>query len=670
MLSHFIDLSNYQIVEVKLNWWLVVLSVTFAIVAIYTALSLNERSKNYSFLNRNTWIAGTSFAMAYGIWSMHYMGMIAFLLPVEMSYHLGLTIGSMVPIILSSYLAFYLINQSKLTFVKSVVFSIFMSSGVLLMHWMGMLSMQADLMHHMDYSGIAVSFLMSFLGFFVLCSFYQHLHKEKVRILISVIVGVAVSSTHYIAKFSMIYYVEKDAVLMNELFVSMERLFLALFLTAGLLSMAGFLIVWTVYDFYIVGKSKEIDPITQLPNNQQLLKNLKRKHYTQMAIFKFLDLTSINRSYGYHVGDLYVQHVSNIVKRMDSKSVDVYRVTSNQFLLATERKDSLFKEKLNLIIPSFYEPFVAGEISSKVTGVCGYVSIANTDEELMDCISSIMRCTTLPNDFSVVEYDKDAHNVDLQFEVLQSVNKAMVDRDLFLVYQPKINSHTGQLEGAEALLRWQHKSLGFLNPGQFIPILEMNHKMGEVTNWIIGEVCAQLKKWDDMGANMPHISVNIPGDYLTSPLLIDSVKYNTEKFNIAPERLELEITETSFVENLEKGMRAVNAFRDQGFNVALDDFGTGLSSLSYLRQMQITTLKIDKSFVDHIPTSEKDTAIFLAIVSLGQSLKLKVVVEGVETKEQVDFINEHCKQPIIQGYYFSRPLKVTEIERDYLSLLK
>lgn len=666
MFSHFIDLSNYQIVEVKLTWWLVVLSVLFAIIATYTALSLYERSKNYSFLDRKTWILGASFAMAYGIWSMHYMGMMAFLLPVKITYHIGLTIGSMIPIVVSSYLAFYLINQSKLTFVKSFIFSGFMSLGVSTMHWLGMLSMQSDLMHQMNYSGIVVSYLVSFIGFLVLCSFYQHLHKEKIRIVVSLVVGLAVSATHYIAKFSMVYYASKDTVFLEQLVISSDRLFLAAFLTAGLLSMTAFLIVWTLYDFYIIGKSKEIDSITQLPNNQQLLKNIQHKNYSQMAVLKFFDLTSINRSYGYHIGDLYVQYVANIVKRMASKSVDIYRVTSNQFLLATERTDPSFKEKLNVIIQNFYEPFVAGDISSKVTGVCGYASTALTDEDLMDCITAIMRCTTLPDDFSIVHYDKNEHDVDLQFEVLKSVNKAMEDRDLYLVYQPKINSQTGRLEGAEALLRWQHKSLGFLNPGQFIPILEMNHKMGEVTNWIIGEVCAQLKQWDNMGINLPHVSVNIPGDYLTSPLLIESVKYNVEKYGISPERLELEITETSFVENLEKGMRAVNTFRNQGFSVALDDFGTGLSSLSYLRQMQITTLKIDKSFVDHIPHSEKDTAIFLAIVSLGQSLKLKVVVEGVETREQVDFINANCAQPIIQGYYFSRPLKVEEFENEYL----
>lgn len=666
MFSHGIDSSKYQIVETELVWWLVVLSVVFSIVATYTALTLNERSKNYSFLNRNIWIAGTSFAIAYGICSMHYMGMTAFLLPGGMSFDIGLTFASIVPIFLFSYIAFYLINDGKLTFLKSFLFSNIMAFGVQIMHWIGMNSLNTDFMHYMNFSSVIVSYLVSFIGFFVLCIFYERLYKVNIRLIVSIVVGLATSATHYIAKLTMVFYTNEDAILPNLYSISTERLVIAMFLTVGLITMAGFLIIWTLYDYYMIGRAKEIDSITQLPNNQRLLKNSKRKNYTQMAVLKFHDLANINRSYGYNIGDLYVQHVAGVVKSAESKTIDVYRVTSNQFLLTTERTDSSFREQLNNIIEKFYEPFVAGGVSLKVTGVCGYASTATTNEDLMYCISAIMRCTTLPEDFSIVEYDKDQHDVDFQFELLNSVNKAMENRDLYLVYQPKINSQTGELDGSEALLRWHHSSLGFLNPGQFIPILEANHKMGELTNWIIAEVCAQIKRWDEMGVYMPHVSVNIPGDYLTSPLLIDSVKYNVEKHSLSPDRLELEITETSFVENLEKGMRSVNAFRTQGFNVALDDFGTGLSSLSYLRQMPITTLKIDKSFVDNIPTSEKDTAIFLAIVSLGQSLKLKVVVEGVETKEQVDFINAHCNTPIIQGYYFSKPLKVEELEMNYL----
>ena len=179
MFSHFIDISNYQIVDVKLNWWQAILSIVFAIIATYTALSLNERSKNYSFLNRRTWIVSTSFAMAYGIWSMHYMGLSAFLIPVETTYHMGLTIVSIIPIMFSTYVAFYLINQSKLTLLNALVFSGFMSLGVMIMHWTGMLSMQSAVMHHMNYSGLIISYLISFLGFFVMCSFYQHYIKRR-----------------------------------------------------------------------------------------------------------------------------------------------------------------------------------------------------------------------------------------------------------------------------------------------------------------------------------------------------------------------------------------------------------------------------------------------------------------------------------------------------------
>lgn len=663
MFTHFVDLSGFKVVESEFNWWLVGLSIIFAIVATYAALSLNERTKNYSFLNRNVWIIAASFAMAFGIWSMHYMGMVAFILPVDINYHGGITVVSVVPAIVSAYLAFYLINQNKITITKAIVFSVFMSVGVITMHWLGMLSMKMDLMHHMNMSGMVLSFLTSFTGFFILCSFYQHLHKESMRILISVIVGFAVSGTHYIAKYSMVFYTDITKFIPKETVQSPDRYYVAMFLTAGLLSIATFLIIWTIYDYYMVDKSSKIDAQTHLPNNQQLQDYISSETYNSMAIIKFLDLNKINRLYGYHIGDEYIVYVSNVLKSTANNKVHIYRVAVNQFLLASSIDEEEFLEILHSIIKQLEQPFIHNEVSIHITGVCGYAhDEQQRGEELLNYTSSIMRCSNLPQDFTIVHYNQHEHMVDLQYEILKSVDAALTNGEMFLVYQPKYKGKTGEMVGCEALIRWHHTSFGFLSPGVFIPILEANNKMEEVTNWVINEVCIQLKKWKETGIDMQHISINIPGDYLTSPHLTEALDSSTMLHNISPQQIELEITETSFVGNLEKAMRAVNTYRQKGYSVALDDFGTGLSSLSYLRQMQINTLKIDKSFVDFVPYNTKDTSIFLAILSLGQSLSLNMVIEGVEKEEQVHFINEHCDQPIIQGYYFSKPLMVEELE--------
>ena len=216
--------------------------------------------------------------------------------------------------------------------------------------------------------------------------------------------------------------------------------------------------------------------------------------------------------------------------------------------------------------------------------------------------------------------------------------------------------------GVETLLRWNHPVYGMLSPGVFIPILENHDRMMDVTDWIIKLVCRQISIWNAEEIPFGQVAINIPGQYVTSPRLLQVLKRTLNDYNIKPAQLELEITETSFVKNIAEAMRAVSIFRQEGFSVALDDFGTGVSSLSYLKQMPISTLKIDKSFIDEIPHSKKDSSIIQAIIRLGESLDLSIVFEGVETKEQVEFLVATCKDPIIQGYYFAKPMMPEELQ--------
>lgn len=167
--------------------------------------------------------------------------------------------------------------------------------------------------------------------------------------------------------------------------------------------------------------------------------------------------------------------------------------------------------------------------------------------------------------------------------------------------------------------------------------------------------------WKNGGNEAFKVAINIPGSYFTSPQLMETLKQCIAKYEIESKYLELEITETSVIDQIENAIRAVSVFKEIGFTVALDDFGTGVSSLSYLKRLPISTLKIDKSFVDDVPQSEKDSAIMKAIISLGHSLKLKVVIEGVETEDQMIFLSKNFDNPIIQGYYYSKPLNAVEV---------
>ncbi|MEG0451411.1 MAG: EAL domain-containing protein, partial [Lysinibacillus sp.] len=167
--------------------------------------------------------------------------------------------------------------------------------------------------------------------------------------------------------------------------------------------------------------------------------------------------------------------------------------------------------------------------------------------------------------------------------LVEDIVRALKEDELYLVYQPKIDGHTMEIFGLEALLRWNHPTYGELSPAVFIPILEKNDRMIIVTDWIIEKVCSQIARWQKVGVTFSQVSINIPGHYVTSPHLLEGLKRTISYYRLMPYQLELEITETSFVKNMKEAMRAVSIFQQEGFSVALDDFGTGVSSLSYLK---------------------------------------------------------------------------------------
>lgn len=237
----------------------------------------------------------------------------------------------------------------------------------------------------------------------------------------------------------------------------------------------------------------------------------------------------------------------------------------------------------------------------------------------------------------------------------------------------KINRENGYLFGDKVIKHVSHLLMS-LTPSMtelyriegnrfafFKRNLEGNDRMLDVTDWIIEQTCLQISRWRKKEISFGQVAINIPGQYVTSSRLLQVLKKTLYKYDFEPNMIELEIKETSFVKNIEEAMRAVSVLRHEGFSVALDDFGTGVSSLSYLKKIPISTLKIGKSFVDVVPLSEKYSSIIQAIIALGNSLNLSIVFEGVEAEEQPKFLASTCDQPIIQGCYFAKPMMPQEL---------
>ena len=237
----------------------------------------------------------------------------------------------------------------------------------------------------------------------------------------------------------------------------------------------------------------------------------------------------------------------------------------------------------------------------------------------------------------------------------ESLRRALERREFALHYQPRINLKTGEITGAEALIRWTHPIRGMVPPGQFIPIAEDCGLILPIGKWVLGEACRQARAWLDDGLLLGTMAVNISAIEFRDESFLEGVFATLQDAGLDPKSLELELTESVLMKHAESTASLLETLRARGVKMAVDDFGTGYSSLSYLRKFPIDTLKIDQSFVRQITTIPDETTIVTAVISMGRSLKLRVVAEGVETQAQMEFLRAHeCDEA--QGYYFSRPV--------------
>jgi EAL domain-containing protein (putative c-di-GMP-specific phosphodiesterase class I) len=239
---------------------------------------------------------------------------------------------------------------------------------------------------------------------------------------------------------------------------------------------------------------------------------------------------------------------------------------------------------------------------------------------------------------------------------------AITNNELFLMYQPQINTRDKQVSGMEVLVRWKHAELGLVSPGQFIPLAEETGLILPVGEWIIREACKQYMEWSARGLPQKILAINLSAVQFTQHNLAEMVQTILDETGFPPGKLEFEITETAIMDDVETSLQILDRLRGLGISISIDDFGTGYSSLSYLRKLSIRNLKIDQSFIAEVEHKPEDATIVSAILSLAKGLGLEVIAEGVETTEQLKFLEEkECDY--VQGYYFSPPLNAENMEQ-------
>ncbi len=408
------------------------------------------------------------------------------------------------------------------------------------------------------------------------------------------------------------------------------------------------------------------DPLTELPNRQifegMLAQAFKRADATQAKLGLLLinldGFKGINETLGHRIGDRLLREVASRLRALAQPHM-VARQGADEFLM---------------LIPNDANPQVAAELAASILVSLGKPCLLDGREASVTCSIGIAlypedggASALIAHADAAMRFAKSSGGAAYCFfesrmvdgfrdqaEVLRDLRRALAQGELELFYQPKIHAPTGEITGAEALMRWQHPRRGMISPVEFIPLAERFGLICQLGNWLIDEVCRQIHAWRDTGLRM-RVAINLSVHQLRQPDLVERIAKALHANDVNPSLMTCEITETVAMEDTETTIRVFHQLAKLGVSISIDDFGTGHSSLSYLRKLPASELKIDRSFVLDLETSEDARKVASAVINLAKSLDLKVVAEGVETEGQNRILRDFgCDQ--LQGYLFAKPM--------------
>lgn len=418
------------------------------------------------------------------------------------------------------------------------------------------------------------------------------------------------------------------------------------------------------------------DILTALPNrsllinrvNQGIVNSSFQERLISLMLINLDGFKMINDTLGHDQGDELLKQVSKRLSSLAREKDIVCRLGGDEFILYLND----YKDKNNVdimaskIIDIFNKPFILRDQEYFITGSVGISQYPIDGEDVETLIKNADMAMHKAKSLGKNQYHKctsDLKRVTFErISLTNSLYRAIEGNEMMIYYQPKVNGLTGEILGVEALLRWNHPELGFVPPSKFIPLAEKTRLIIPIGNWVLKTVCEQSQKWQEKGFNPIKIAVNFSVYQLNNPNIIELIKDILEESSIQAKYLEVEITESVATDTKGNMKETLEEIKKLGITLSIDDFGKDYSSLSRLKGLPIDKLKIDMSFVQGIGTCYKDEIIVKSVISLASSFGYETIAEGVETKEQVEFLNQHnCDQ--LQGYYFYKPMPAVEMEK-------
>ena len=673
------------------SWDPVLIGISFIVAFIASFIALDSAGKVAISSRREStfWRLSGGATLGMGIWSMHFIGMLAMKMSLPINYHFSLTAFSFLIALISATLAINIaISGQTLSTRRLIVATSLLSTGVVTMHYVGMVAIVEHVAIRWQISlillSVVIAIIASGIGLWLAFHLRQNTRRALInRLIAALVMALAIASMHYTgmgaATFTHFGHTAHDG---------LSTLELSIWVCAVTLVILGIMLVISMVDSQLrtsrladnlhqlncqLEHQVHFDALTGLANRTQIDACLQtclrhsKLHQEHFALV-FIDLDRfkiVNDTWGHHIGDqLLIASTQRIYSCLDD-TMTLARLGGDEFILLVPNSNrEAISVLMTRIASTVKEPFTLFGHTIRVSlsaGSCLYPEHGSTLHELKVKADTAMYHVKQAGRNGWAIYTPEMEAIaDTPPTFLQELSQALERNQFELWYQPKYTAGDHSLTGFEALLRWHHPERGILLPTEFLPALEETGLIIPVGTWVLQQACRQLYQWKSQGHTEWTLAVNLSPAQFEQPDIVDIVCNALAQYQLSPAHLTLELTESMALKNLKRSVEVLNAFADLGITVSIDDFGTGYSNILMLKSLPARELKIDRIFVKDISENSKNTKIVSTIIDIAHSMNMCVVAEGIETQEQETLLTQMgCG--VLQGFLYAKPLPAHKV---------